>query len=144
VQYIWSPEERILAASDGRLFTRMVNQGIFKVKVLTEYGCLDSASVTYDNIQPCCKFSYPNAFTPNGDGKNDGFKVITYGNTWDYKLAVYNRWGQMVFLTYDPGAYWDGTQYGQPCEPGTYFYYFNGRCLTGVTGEHKGDVTLVR
>jgi gliding motility-associated-like protein len=144
VEYTWSPTDRILSDNEGNLFTRLMSPGSFTVRVVNEFGCVDSTSVTYSNIEPCCQYSYPNAFTPNGDGKNDGFKVITYGNSWSYKLAIYNRWGQLVFLSYDPAQYWDGTQYGKPCDAGTYFYFFNGRCVTGGTDEHQGDVTLIR
>jgi gliding motility-associated-like protein len=144
VKYTWSPIDRILTADDGRLFTRLLTAATFQVKAESEFGCVDSASFRYDNIKPCCVFSYPNAFTPNSDGRNDGFKVTTPGNTLGYKLAVYNRWGQMVFLSYDPNKYWDGTQYDVPCAAGTYFYYFEGRCLTGSIEKTKGDVTLIR
>jgi gliding motility-associated-like protein len=145
VQYSWTPEDRIQTGTNGKLFTRLTNPGLFWAKAVNEFGCMDSVSVKYDNIQPCCQFSYPSAFTPNGDGHNDGFKIITYGNTRSYKLAVYNRWGQMVFLTYDPGQYWDGKQYGVPCETGTYYYFFSGKCLTSANEENReGDLTLIR
>ncbi len=144
IEYTWSPTDRILADKEGRLFTRLMSPGTFSVRTVNEFGCVDSTKITYTKIEPCCQYSYPNAFTPNGDGKNDGFKVITYGNSWSYKLAIYNRWGQLVFLSYDPAKYWDGTQYGRPCDAGTYFYFFSGRCVTGGTDEHQGDVTLIR
>lgn len=144
IEYTWSPADRILSDKNGNLFTRLMSPGQFSVKVVNENGCIDSATVTYSKIEQCCQYSYPTAFTPNGDGKNDGFKVITYGNSWSYKLSVYNRWGQLVFQTYNPAQYWDGTHNGQPCDAGTYFYFFSGRCVTGGTDEHKGDVTLIR
>ena len=144
IAYTWSPVDRIGASADGRLFARMVTGGVFTVKVVNEFDCADSSSVTYTNIQPCCNFFYPNAFTPNGDHNNDGFKVVTHGNMYDYRLMIYNRWGQVVYTSVDPGEYWDGKLYGTPCEVGTYYYIFKGRCLTGVTEEKKGDVVLIR
>jgi gliding motility-associated-like protein len=145
IQYTWSPEERIQSSTDGRLFTRLTNPGLFTVMAYNEFGCMDSSSITFNNIEPCCQFSFPSAFTPNGDGKNDGFKVVTYGNMRNYRLAIYNRWGQIVFLTFDPGQYWDGTHYGTPCDIGTYYYYFNGTCLSNdKEQQQRGDVTLIR
>jgi gliding motility-associated-like protein len=141
--YIWSPADRIGTADNGKLYTRLVRSGLFTVKVTNEFNCVDSSSIFYDNVKPCCSFYYPNAFTPDG-AHNTGFKVLTYGNMWDYRLAVFNRWGQRVFLSVDPQEYWDGRFGGVPCETGTYYYYFSGRCLTGITEEKKGDVTLVR
>jgi len=52
----------------------------------------------------------PNAFTPNGDGKNDVFKPIL--NNFDeenYELLIFNRWGEIVFETDDVNGSWDGT-----------------------------------
>ncbi len=144
IKYIWTPVDRVLMTVDSIPFTRMTIPGQFTVKAINEFGCMDSTSITYRKIESCCLFSYPSAFTPNDDGKNDGFRVLTPGNMFNYKLAVYNRWGQMVFLSYDPGKYWDGKQYGEPCEMGTYYYFFKGTCLTGAIEEHQGDVTLIR
>lgn len=144
VKYIWTPEDRVMETADGRPFARLTRPGQFTVEAITEYGCADSVNITYKNIQSCCTFVYPNAFTPNSDGKNDGFRVFSPGNLMNYKLVVYNRWGQVVFMSYNPDEYWDGTQQQVPCEPGTYFYFFEGMCLTGTQERHKGDVTLIR
>ena len=61
-----------------------------------------------------------------------------------YQLYIYDRWGNKVFYTDDPKQYWDGTYLGIPCDMDTYYYYFNGQCLTGRGEQHKGDVTLIR
>jgi gliding motility-associated-like protein len=50
----------------------------------------------------------PNAFSPNGDGINDIFHVKLLDDIRDYRMAVYNRWGTVVFQTGDPAAGWDG------------------------------------
>jgi gliding motility-associated-like protein len=144
VRYIWTPEDRVLMTADSTPYTRMTTPGKFTVKAITDHGCIDSTSVTFSKVGSCCIFSYPSAFTPNNDGRNDGFRVLTPGNLYNYKLAVYNRWGQLVFLSYVPDKYWDGQQYGEPCEPGTYYYFFEATCLTGMVEKHQGDVTLIR
>jgi len=142
--YYWHSQQPVLYTTDSIAYTRAMRIGDYHVRVTTRHGCTDSATVIVPAPQQCCQYSYPTAFTPNRDGINDGFKVITYGNSRSYRLAVYNRWGQMVFLTYDPALHWDGTWNGTPCEMGTYYYIFSGQCLTGYTEEHKGDVTLIR
>ncbi len=144
VRYIWGPADRVLETTDGRPFTRLTTAGTYTVKAITEYGCADSTSIRYNKIESCCTFIYPSAFTPNGDGKNDGFRISTPGNLMNYKLSVYNRWGQLVFLSYNASEYWYGTQQQVPCEAGTYFYFFEGMCQTGMTEKHKGDLTLIR
>jgi gliding motility-associated-like protein len=116
----------------------------YQVLGRTLYGCTDSASVTYDNIQQCCSYYYPSAFTPNNDGRNDGFRVSVFGNTYEYLLTVYNRWGELVFSSNDPKKYWDGTYKGKTCDIGTYYYRVKGVCLTGPEEEQAGEFLLIR
>jgi gliding motility-associated-like protein len=144
VSYIWTPEELVATNPEGQPVARMTVPVTLTVKATDENGCGDTASISYDNIEKCCGFVYPTAFTPNKDGRNDGFRVLTKGNMMYYLLVIYNRWGERVFITSDPRQYWYGDQNGVPCEMGTYFYYFKAKCLTGPVEEHKGDVTLIR
>ena len=145
ISYLWSsPDEMTIYNNNGQQYIRLINPMRITVAVTDEYNCTDTARIQYGNIQPCCDFFYPTAFTPNGDGLNDGFHVSTFGNMMNYRLAVYDRWGQLMFLTFDPKQKWDGRHNGALCEMGTYFYYFRAMCLTGRAEEHKGDVTLIR
>lgn len=142
--HTWTPADRIMTEPDGRVFTRVVTPTTYYLQVTNQYNCSDFDSVRYDQIEPCCNFSYPNAFSPNDDAKNDRFRVLTYGNTEHFEFSIYDRWGKRVFWSFDPRESWDGTYEGKPCEMGTYFYYLKARCLTGREEEHKGDLTLVR
>ncbi|MDC3253012.1 PKD domain-containing protein, partial [Crocinitomicaceae bacterium] len=56
-------------------------------------------------------FYVPNSFTPNGDGSNDVFlPILTAGfDESSYQLLIFNRWGELVFESYDPSVGWDGT-----------------------------------
>lgn len=63
----------------------------------------------------------PNVFTPNGDGKNDEFRVA-YRSIKEFHCWVYNRWGKLVFDWTDPAQGWDGTINGRPAAEGAYFY----------------------
>ncbi len=142
--YSWSPTDILFAGKNGELYTRITIPVTVTVVATDEYNCVDSTTATYGNIEACCNFAFPNSFTPNGDGKNDGYRVITYGNMMHFRLQIYNRWGQIVYSSLDPLASWDGKQYGTPCPIGTYFYYMQAECLTGHKETHKGDITLVR
>lgn len=144
IQYAWQPENLVHFNAMGDPYLLITNEVKFYVRGVDQYGCFNTDSAIIENIQQCCNFFYPTAFTPNGDGTNDGFKILTYGNMFDYRLEVFNRWGQRVYLSVDPHDQWDGTRGGVQCEIGTYFYRFNGRCLTGKMEEHQGDVTLIR
>ncbi|HXS38149.1 MAG TPA: gliding motility-associated C-terminal domain-containing protein [Flavipsychrobacter sp.] len=88
----------------------------------------------------------PSAFTPNGDGKNDKFDVVNRCPLKSYQLEIVNRFGQVVFLSYNLNNKWDGTQGGVPVEIGTYYYFIKyTRNITGSPEESvKGDVTVIR
>jgi gliding motility-associated-like protein len=77
---------------------------------------------------------YPNAFTPNGDGKNDRFLK-------NFDLVVLNRWGQELYRGIDG---WDGTFNGKKVSPGTYFYILTLTDITDRENVIKGTVMLVQ
>ena len=95
-------------------------------------------------MAPCCGFSYPDAFTPNGDGRNDRFRVVSYGNQAQFGLSIYNNWGQRVYYGLDPAEGWDGLFGGKPCDAGTYYYFVSATCFTGRRESHKGSLVLIR
>jgi gliding motility-associated-like protein len=63
----------------------------------------------------------PNAFSPDNDGINDYFRILGQGLT-DIEVEVYNRWGQMVFKSYDMDDQWDGRFKGKMMPVGSYVY----------------------
>ena len=85
----------------------------------------------------------PNAFTPNGDGINDVFRVPPELPIKVIRFSVFDRWGHVVFSTTGNGTGWDGTCNGKESPPGTYVYY-----IKGVVGTKerimKGVVVLIR
>lgn len=142
--YQWTPGTRISRETDGRLYTHVSEPTTYKLTLTNAFGCVDSASIRYDQVEPCCNFSYPNAFTPNNDGKNDVFRVVTYGNDEHFSLSIYNRWGQRVYYSGNAKEGWDGRINGREADAGTYFYVLRAKCLTGHEEQRKGELTLVR
>jgi gliding motility-associated-like protein len=86
----------------------------------------------------------PNLFSPNGDGHNDILYVRTFGIFENIHFRLYNRWGKMVFETYDENIGWDGYYNGvmQPLD--VYVYYLVGNTLDDKIIKQKGDITLMR
>jgi gliding motility-associated-like protein len=88
-------------------------------------------------------FYIPNAFTPDG-ASNNLFKPLLFGNILQYEFSIYNRWGQIVFQSKQPGAGWDGYYHGAPVTPGVYAWY----CRYTLDGQspqvNKGTVILIR
>lgn len=142
--YSWSTNP----VSTGHELSGMAN-GKYFVSILDANACKDSAiaDIAYNN---CCKISIPDAFTPNGDGKNDKIKMIVKG---DFKLklfAIYNRFGQKVFSTDIINGYesdgWDGILNGVIQDIGTYNYYAIGTCgnKNAKEVEYKGTIMLIK
>ncbi|WP_118952018.1 gliding motility-associated C-terminal domain-containing protein [Taibaiella helva] len=106
-------------------------------------GCSDTAAITI-KAQACCNLWMPNAFSPNGDGLNDHFKPETTGHPKEYALRIFDRWGTMVFVSYNVADGWDGTFKGKPANIDTYHYRITGKCVNGELLDKRGDLTLVR
>jgi len=85
----------------------------------------------------------PTAFTPNSDGTNDGFHPVSVA-VQDYSLAVYNRWGQLVFQTTDQNASWDGSYGGAPSPSGIYMYMVTFTDFQSRSYKKNGTVQLMR
>jgi gliding motility-associated-like protein len=86
----------------------------------------------------------PNAFSPNGDGKNDIIRPVLIGiSSLDY-FKVFNRWGQQVFSTTELNRGWDGRISGIMQDPSTYVFMVQGRDYTGKLIAKKGSFVLLR
>ncbi|MEM7368481.1 MAG: PKD domain-containing protein [Bacteroidota bacterium] len=89
------------------------------------------------------EFYIPNAFTPNNDGDNDVFELIGLSlNTGE--VAIYNRWGEQIYHTFNLDDPWDGTKNGIPVPEGVYVYVVTGQGLDGLFYTRTGTVTLIR
>lgn len=105
-----------------------------------------------DSITQCCKvykkgkILIPNSFTPNNDGKNDGFRALLTGPFQSYSLIIVNRYGQEIFKTNDPNERWDGRFNNQVQELGVYYYLIKIKFdyPDAVEEMYKGDITLLR
>lgn len=142
--YRWLPADKIETDVNNSPYTKIMVPSTFTVVGANEFGCTDSADITFSEVENCCTMFYPTAFTPNNDGHNDGFRALLYGNEASYTISIFNRWGQCVFTSNNPKQYWDGNFGGKPCEVGTYFYRVSGKCLTGQLINQTGDLMLIR
>lgn len=141
--YEWQPSDKI-ELKDDKPYTSITAPATYTVIGYSEYGCTGFDTLTFDQIEQCCTFSYPTAFTPNSDGLNDGWHPITYGNVDFYLLSVYNRWGERIFITSDPQQKWDGTYHGLPADIGTYHFKLKANCIIGRMEENSGSFILMR
>ncbi|HCL84476.1 MAG TPA: hypothetical protein DIC22_10905, partial [Chitinophagaceae bacterium] len=115
----------------------------FTVIAQSTDGCLDTATL-FVVVDPNLKdFFIPNAFSPNGDGTNDMFKV--YGSSVrDVTLIVYNQWGEKIFESKNAQNGWDGTWKGRPQAVGVYVYVAQVTFYNNVSIKRKGTISLIR
>lgn len=143
-KYKWYPEVYFTRDTVPVVADRIERAGWIRLDVTDEFGCRKSDSV-YINTEPCCEMTFPTAFTPNGDGRNDRFRPMRDGKQTILTFRVANRWGQIVFETVHPDTEgWDGTFGGAVQDMGVYEYFIKYRCSDGQIYEKKGDVTLIR
>lgn len=115
------------------------------MQVTTAEGCSAQSSITVNVNTGDADDGYlvPSAFTPNGDGKNDCFGVKHWGTVTQFNMAIYDRWGHIIFQSPDPSAYWDGTLKGQPLQSEVFVYLISAKTMCGLV-LRKGTVTLIR
>lgn len=119
--------------------------GYYFVDITDANGCTIHDTV-YIEPGPCCtEIFIPSAFSPNGDGQNDIFKVTTSTGIELRKFEIYDRWGNKIWETFDPRRGWDGSYRGSTEDMNTFYYVFWYKCLEdGQTYMKKGDVIIVR
>ncbi len=101
--------------------------------------------VPFSLIISTSKLEVPNAFSPNGDGQNDIFKVKEgYQSIISFKGYIYNRWGKCLFEWSDIDSGWDGTYRGTNVKEGVYFCLIKAKGADGINYEIKRDVNLLR
>lgn len=138
--YLWSTSPSQVSNIATNLY-----YGWYNVSVTDATGC-ELKDTIYINPGPCCETMFiPNAFTPNGDGNNDEWKITTSTGMDIDQFLIYNRWGQKIWSSIDQRRGWNGKHLNGDAEPGTYFYLLRYKCLTdGKTYTKKGDFILMK
>jgi len=141
--YSWSPLSTLTHPNVAYPYATPTEPTTYYVWGLAEDGCRNIDSVKID-IDYRDNLFVPTAFSPNGDGKNDVFRVsnITFQKLQEFR--VFNRWGQEIYSTTDPIRGWDGSWKGVPQDMGVYQYLIKVAYPDGYIETYKGDVSLVR
>jgi gliding motility-associated-like protein len=142
--YLWDPPRWLTNAGIANPVSLPRNDIRYVVRVSNNVGCFDydTIDVRVFFIEP--GFYVPNAFTPNGDGKNDFFRPIAIGMKSVDLFRVFNRWGQLLYSSTDLKQGWDGTFRGKGQDPAAYVWYAQGTDYTNKKVFKKGSVILIR
>lgn len=139
IEYLWS---------DGSTApVKTVGPGVYTVEVAVNECVVQDTVIVREATNCGCKLFAPNAFTPNGDGRNDTFAPITECEAVETELVVYNRWGELVFRSTEPGAKWDGRMAGTSVQTGTYVWQYRAVLQSWPNpqpGKWNGTVTVLQ
>ncbi|MNK05622.1 PKD domain protein [compost metagenome] len=141
VSYVWSPAEYLSCNVCQSPFTQIDRPMTFTVTVYDINGCSasDQVHVYYEAI-----IYVPNTFTPDNNGTNETFFALGV-NIRDFKLEIFNRWGESVYRGDALSQMWNGTYEGKPSPDGVYTWKIEyGEILTGERHQLVGHVNLLR
>jgi gliding motility-associated-like protein len=110
----------------------------------TEADCADTVTRIVE-VVPAVTIFAPNTFTPDGDLFNERWRVHIQGiDIFDFNLVIFNRWGEIVWESFDPDASWDGTYGGKRVKEGTYIWRIQTADLfTDKVYEWKGHINVI-
>ncbi|NPA33827.1 MAG: hypothetical protein GXO48_02730 [Chlorobi bacterium] len=142
-EYEWSPDYGIDNVHVSNPVVSPDSSVMYVVRGVDVYGCEGYDSVWVYVREP--DVWVPRSFSPNGDGLNDGVKVLGYGFV-EYELWIYDRFGGLMFHSQDTEERWYGESpgSGEPAPEGAYTYYFRGRLSDGREIVKQGVINLVR
>ncbi len=143
-KYAWSPNDGSLSNPNiNNPLATLFRKTTYEVIGMNQYGCRDTAYVNIDVLYDTIYI--PTAFTPNGDGKNDEFRIVNPGKYRLVDFSIFNRWGELVYHNdWNIKQGWDGIFNGVPQDIGNYKYIIVVAVPEGENKVFKGDVTLIR
>jgi gliding motility-associated-like protein len=137
-KYTWS------TGNETRTISTIV-AGTFVLTVTDAHGCKGK-----DTLQVVPRLNCPNtiyfynAFSPNGDAINPLFKPAVTGVPEKYLFAIYNRYGELIFVSTDSQAGWDGYFKGKLQPPGSYVFKCNYKFFGHPSTTKAGSFVLIR
>lgn len=133
--YSWSPSDGLSCSNCSNPFLTVSGSGVYQVLITSEDGCQHEELFIIT-----VAIEIPNIFSPNDDGVNDRFVINGLGK--DTHLTIYNRWGQIIFLSKNYSNDWSGrSPSGVAATEGVYFYVIENEQLFEPI---KGTLQLVR
>jgi gliding motility-associated-like protein len=140
---LWSPPDYLNRTDSLVVFAAPPEEIVYSALLTTVAGCTVSDDITLF-VRREEKIFIPNAFTPNGDGANDSFRVFFGdGITAIGSIKIFNRWGDLVF-DQSGDVEWDGKFRGKAAQMGVYVYLVRVELSDGTERLFSGDVTLLR
>ncbi|CAN5507161.1 hypothetical protein BH11BAC1_BH11BAC1_16540 [soil metagenome] len=143
IHYLWSFGGGI-TSTDFEPSYQYTAPGTYQIMLVTTnmYGCRDSMLTSLEIKVPESIY-VPNAFTPNGDSRNDGF-AVTSRNITELHISIFNRWGEEVYVSNDKDFMWDGSYYDHGVQEGVYVYKLSAIGYHGQQFNRTGTVSVLK
>lgn len=138
VSFLWTPQGEILDPTVLRPTFIATRNEFYTITITGAGNCKASDVVGVHILHPV---KVPNAFSPNGDGINDTWRIDYLDDYPGVTVDVFNRYGQAVFSSVGYSKQWDGTYKGKPLPLATYYYVID---LKNGFPPMKGSVTIVK
>jgi len=117
---------------------------LIQLTVVDNHGCISTVANTAIVLGEFGVY-VPNAFTPDGDGMNDGFYPSGFGITdEDYSFMIFDRWGERIFESHKTFVPWQGTYKGKIVPNGVYVWRLMFKDINGKEHTKVGHVSIVK
>ena len=138
--YVWSPNNYLSCENCQTTFANPDQNFTYTVSFTDQNGCTikDDVSIFYEGI-----IFVPNTFSPDGNSFNNVFKAIG-GNITEFKMLIFNRWGEIVFTSNSLEDSWDGTYNNLECQIGTYTWKITYTDINNYQKEIVGHINIVK
>ncbi len=117
--------------------------GIYEITLQATEGNCTAETTTSIEVNYQDLTFLPTAFSPNGDGRNDAFRVLGTDIS-QMEMCVFNHWGELVFTGTNPAQGWNGQINGKEAQAGNYTYLIQGSKTDGEKISFSGTVALLR
>lgn len=141
MNYRWTPAEGLNDARVSNPVAGPSETTTYVLRVFNAVGCDSYDSMTLTVNKPTVMI-IPNLISPNGDGANDTWNLISVPGIANSKVTIFNRWGREVYSSDNYNHDWDGSFEGEPLPEGTYVYIIE--FGTPGLGTAKGNLQIIR
>jgi gliding motility-associated-like protein len=137
-----------VSTGDTARYINAAKEGSYTVVVTDKTGCPDTASIKIENRCDVI-LEIPSAFSPNYDGLHDQLEIFGK-NFKNFEMRIFNRWGEVIFISTNPEEMWDGFYRGELMPVGSYPWVieYEPVNITGSTApgirRRTGSVTIIR
>ena len=141
---LWTPDYALNCTTCATTVAAPDVSTLYHITLTNDTGCIVTDSLMIYVI-PDYSIYVPNAFTPNGDGVNDYFRIYGKLTSLAYlEIQIFDRWGELVYRSNDLGFIWDGTFKGVMEAPGLFLWQLNLSFINGHSEYKKGSLSLIR